>query len=77
MGNYQATIPGSPIILIFLLNENRFIDEDGKPIYNVFEMITPNDLLIFRNDPGITMFRHRDIPRMYVEIVEEEEHYAP
>lgn len=76
MGNYISTIPGGdPIeLVVYRPEENRFYDVFGRLLYNIFEMITPNDLLTFRDDPGNTMFRHREKVRTFVEIVEEECH---
>jgi hypothetical protein len=36
--------------------DNIFTDMDGNIIYNIFDMITPNDLLLFRDDPGNNSF---------------------
>lgn len=78
MGNWQAIIRGgypdkeSVILIIYDPEKNRFYDISGELIYNIFEMITPNDLRIFRNDPNTTWFYHRTITHMYVEIIEPE-----
>lgn len=57
-------------------DKNIFLDSDcGYIIPNIFEMITPNDLYLYRNDPGLNIFPHRDIPDLLCEVVEWEDIY--
>ena len=37
-------------------DENIFVDEDGHVIYDIFTVITPIDLFLFRRDPGFSCF---------------------
>jgi len=39
--------------------ENSFYDEGGFHIDNILDIITPNDLLLFRNDYDFKYFTHR------------------
>jgi len=41
-------------------DENMFYDQCGMPIWNIFDTITPNDLLLFRHNPENCVFSHRD-----------------
>lgn len=52
---------------------NMFYDVAGHRLTNVFEFITPNDLYLHRNDPGETIFPHRNDPSIMCEIITEEE----
>lgn len=59
-----------PVLQIFYFEEeNFFTDEDGQVIENIFEFITPNDLYLFRGDPGNCIFPRRDISGELCEIV--------
>jgi len=40
-------------------DENCFYDDDGYLIYNIFDMITPSDLVLFRFDYDFNTFVHR------------------
>lgn len=50
--------------------ENIFLDECGKELINIFELITPNDLYLYTEDPGYTIFPHRDDPGLLCEILD-------
>lgn len=43
---------------------NIFYDDCGVPVTNIFEVITPSDLLLFREDHGRCAFFHRDYPEI-------------
>lgn len=63
-----------PVLQIFYDKEtNTFLDECGFEFVNVFEAITPNDLILYRSDPGFSLFYHRDIPGLLCEILELED----
>jgi len=51
------------------MEENFFLDECGQPIHNIFELITPNDLFLYREDPGHNIFPLRDHKDVWVEIL--------
>ena len=53
-------------------NENLFYDECGFRINNVFEMITPNDLYLFRHDCNQRCFPYKKDKRILCEIIIEE-----
>jgi len=51
--------------------ENIFYD-DGVEFFNIFDAVTPNDIFLFRHDPGYCTFPHRSEPRILCEIITEE-----
>jgi len=59
--------------------DNMFLDEDGDVIDNVFEMITPNDLRLFREYKEYMVVRHRAFHEVICELhypsVEDENYY--
>jgi hypothetical protein len=44
------------LYLSFNSDENIFYDECGKRIANIFELITPNNLFLFRQNPRYCLF---------------------
>lgn len=52
--------------------ENMFYDQCGIRVTNIFEVITPNNLFLFRQDPGYCIFPHRDDNRILCEILTDE-----
>jgi len=52
-------------------DENMFYDRYGSLI-NILEMITPNDLFLFRQDPGYCTFPHRKNNKILCEILTNE-----
>jgi len=62
------------MILYFWWDEenNMFYDECGQLVSNIFEMVTPNDLFLFMNDPGHCIFPHRDSKDISCEFVTDE-----
>ena len=52
---------------------NIFYDIAGRRLTNVFELITPNDLYLYRNDPGNSIFPHVNEPYTMCEIITYEE----
>ena len=52
---------------------NMFYDIAGRRITNVFELITPNDLYLYRNDPGNSIFAHVSEPHTMCEIISEKD----
>ena len=49
-----------------------FHDVYGCRIDNIFELVSPNDLYLFRRDHGCCIFPHRNIRRIGCEIFIEE-----
>jgi len=49
--------------------ENTFYDQCGIRVANIFEVLTPNDIFLFKQDPGYNVFRHRDDSRIMCEIL--------
>jgi hypothetical protein len=59
--------------LIYNKEENIFYDADlGHQIVNIFEMITPNDLLLFKKNPEWRYFQHRSDEHTLCELIMEE-----
>lgn len=54
---------------------NAFYDEDGAQIDNIFELITPNDLYLYRHDPGCNLFPCRFDRELTFEIVDQMDDY--
>jgi hypothetical protein len=52
--------------------ENAFYvcDQFGKRVINIFKALTPNDILLFKQDPGYNVFPHRDNRRILCEILD-------
>lgn len=48
------------LYLTYEPEENTFYDECGFRIVNIFEIISPNDLLLFRHDSHNCCFLKRD-----------------
>jgi hypothetical protein len=49
--------------------ENIFYDQCGIRIINIFEIITPNDLFLFKHDNNNCYFRMKDEPYIICEIM--------
>jgi len=49
--------------------ENIFYDQCGIRVVNIFGALTPNDIFLFKQDPGYNIFRHREDPRIICEIL--------
>ena len=71
---------GEPIDCLIFIRwnkmENKFYDLYGEPIY-IFDLITPNDLYLFRHDPGYCMFPHKDNRKILCEIFTEDREECP
>jgi len=46
----------------------RFVDEDGDTVWSIFELITPNDLLLFRHYQDYMVVPHRTQKGVGVEL---------
>jgi len=47
---------------------NSFYDEDGFPIWNIFDFITPNDLFLFHHHKEYMLVPCTGIPEAYCEL---------
>ena len=54
-------------------NDNSFWSLTGDPIENIFELVTPSDLYMFRRDPGYSIFTHRSNQRILCEIITDDD----
>lgn len=52
--------------------ENIFYDTQGIQIPNIFDMVTPNDIFLFRQDPGYCTFPYRHNNLILCEILTDE-----
>lgn len=57
------------LYLYYYEQQNVFTDIDGIVIYNIFEIITPNDLFLFRHDSGFNYFPFVGDKEWLVEII--------
>ena len=77
----ENSVPDSTLILedkmfagcglIGLLYEpcnGRFIDEDGQPVLNIYEILSPTDVVIFRHLRESYIFSHKGNHNMIVEV---------
>lgn len=80
MGNHRANFiyfnefawayaEDTMVQILYFEDDNIFTDDDGHIIENIFELITPGDLYLFRSDPGYNVFPLRSNNRVLVEIV--------
>ncbi len=65
------------ISLYYTRDDNVFIDEDGNIVWNIFELITPNDLYLLRRHQEYMVVRHRTLPGVVCELhcPSEDEYY--
>ena len=61
--------------LFYDADRNVFIDEDGFIIWSIFEVITPNDLFLFKRNQEYMLVRHRSIPELLVELYYPDDDY--
>jgi hypothetical protein len=54
--------------IFYDVDRNLFIDEDGFVIYSIFELITPADLMLFRYYERDTIFTHRSMKGVLIEM---------
>lgn len=56
------------ILLFYDIDTNRFVDEDGFIVWSIFDIVTPNDLFLFKREKDYMLIHHRSIPGVLVEI---------
>lgn len=54
--------------LFYDRDKNVFIDEDGFIVWSIFEIITPNDLFLFKLNQEYMLVQHRTMPEVLVEL---------
>ena len=61
-------------ILYFVYDstENMFYDQCGFRIVNIFEELTPNDIFLFRSNPGYYLFKKRNFKNVWCKILTEQ-----
>lgn len=60
----------APLVIEIFCDGNRFTDVFGEDIFNIFELITANDLYLFKQDPRRNEFQHRELPNIIIKIIE-------
>ena len=54
--------------LFYVKEWNVFQDEDGFIVWNIFEIISPNDLFLFKKNKEYMLVPHSTIPGVLVEL---------
>lgn len=54
--------------LFYLKEDNVFIDGEGEIIFEIFEVITPNDLYLFKKHKKYMVFNHHTQLDILVEL---------
>jgi hypothetical protein len=58
------------VMLIFYESKvNIFYDRDGHEIHYLYELLTPNDIMLFKKDNGNNIFVSRENRRTMIEIL--------
>lgn len=74
MGDETLSINNAEFMtLYYMKDDNMFMDGEGFIIYDLFEIITPNDLYMFRKDREDMIVKHATIKGYWVEILWPEE----
>lgn len=69
---------GESLALYYLKEDNVFIDGEGEIVFEIFEIITPNDLYLFKRHKAYMIVNHCTEPQIFVELYwpeDEEERY--
>jgi hypothetical protein len=59
---------GDSIGMYYDRDNNIFVDEDGFPIYEIFTMITPNDLYLFKKKKCYMIVNHKTLKNVVCEL---------
>lgn len=63
--------------LYYLKDDNVFMDGEGEIVFEIFEVISPNDLYLFKRNKEYTIVNHHTQPGLLVELYwPEEEEYC-
>ena len=73
--DYMEKSFSDSIGLFYDAENNIFIDEDGFLIESIFEIISPNDLFLFKYNQEYMSVRHRSIPELLVELYYPDDDY--
>ena len=55
--------------IFYYPEDNVYVDTDGKVVDFIFEYVEPNDIFLFKLDPGFCMFQHRFDPEWLIELI--------
>lgn len=58
------------ITIFYDAEGNRFTDTFGEDIVNIFELLTTNDIYLFKGDSRRNEFPHRDYSNIIIQIME-------
>lgn len=63
--------------LYYLKDDNVFMDGEGEIVFEIFEVISPNDLYLFKRNKEHTIVNHHTEPGLLVDLYwpEEDEYY--
>jgi hypothetical protein len=56
----------------YLKDDNMFIDEDGKVVYDIYKYVTPNDLFLFKLRKGTSQIHSKTDKNVVYELVYQE-----
>ena len=73
--NYMEESFSDSVGLFYDAERNVFIDEDGFIIWSIFEVITPNDLFLFKRNREYMLVQHRTMPEVLVELYYPDDDY--
>ena len=63
--------------LFYDVEANMFIDEDGFVVPLIFELITPNDLFLFKHSREYMIVDHKTLPGVVIELYYPEDDTPP
>jgi hypothetical protein len=63
--------------LFYDIDKNVFIDEDGFVISGILELITPNDIFLFKHLKEYMVVNHRTLPGVVCELYYPEDDDPP
>ncbi len=67
--NYMEMAYGQESVgLFYNPNTNTFVDEDGFIIWSIFEIISPNDLYLFKRHKEYMLAQHQTVSELLVEV---------
>jgi hypothetical protein len=67
--------PIDPVGLFYDKTENIFIDYNGNPVFNIFDFINPNTLLLFRQNKEYMLVEDKRDLLVELFYPEEDEYY--
>ena len=56
------------VAIYYNINTNRFEDDDGYPIFDIFRIITANDFYLFTHRKEYMIVNHQSLSQVFVEM---------